>query len=670
MPLNMLQEINISGEDIAYAEKILLPEGQHFCPQRVTFIKRLDTLDLQAVPGSGKTTALLAKLLILERKMPLKNGVGVLVISHTNAAVEEIESKIRKHCPRLFSYPNFIGTIQSFVDRFLAIPAYTHSFCHKPYRIDNEIYEEKAAKYFDSMPNNSAKLYLNRRHEPTKLFASLRFDQELNLIAGINGSVFLKGGESPSSSYNQLKAAKINLIDKGGYLHFDHAYFFAEWYLKKFPKAKSLLQNRFQFVFVDEMQDMDKHQYDILENIFGDSEECFQRIGDKNQTIYSSTTTASNKYFWNDRYCSNSQEKKVLEINGSYRLTPENAKIVKCFGLETIEIEGKRDSLNIKPHLIVFDNPTDVLPTYTKLLSNLFDEGKIPEKTPSDKPFFCVGWRSEHEDASIYGIRDYFTDFEKSNSTKTKIDYSTLSSYIACNEDNSKTLSLSRKNILNAIVKTLRIERVYDKERNGRNFTKNRLLDFLKENHKSQYDKLKINLYNWSLNIIKGRHIDVLQSIQDYVPIMLEKAFEIKSLKGETILFLNGDDESNTSENETSLSASNNFICDDTGIKVNVGTVHSVKGQTHTSTLYVESYYNGRNGKNGYESERLSSQLLGRNFPENEKSDKKYHIDSTKMTYVGLSRPTHLLCFAIHKSRFESHREAFENLDDWKVIEN
>jgi len=77
---------------------------------------------LEAVPGSGKTTALLAKLLILERKMPFENGSGILVLSHTNTAVDEIKNKLEKVAPKLFKFPNFIGTIQSFVDTFLTKP--------------------------------------------------------------------------------------------------------------------------------------------------------------------------------------------------------------------------------------------------------------------------------------------------------------------------------------------------------------------------------------------------------------------------------------------------------------------------------------------------------------------------------------------------------------------
>ena len=66
----MPQLIDITNDEIRYAETLLLPFGKTFDDEYRTFIRNFNTIDLQAVPGSGKTTALLAKLLILERKLP------------------------------------------------------------------------------------------------------------------------------------------------------------------------------------------------------------------------------------------------------------------------------------------------------------------------------------------------------------------------------------------------------------------------------------------------------------------------------------------------------------------------------------------------------------------------------------------------------------------------
>lgn len=57
-------QIEITDNEIEETEKLLLPNGLSFDKERRDFIKNLTTLDLQAVPGSGKTTALLSKLSI------------------------------------------------------------------------------------------------------------------------------------------------------------------------------------------------------------------------------------------------------------------------------------------------------------------------------------------------------------------------------------------------------------------------------------------------------------------------------------------------------------------------------------------------------------------------------------------------------------------------------
>jgi DNA helicase-2/ATP-dependent DNA helicase PcrA len=100
------------------------------------------------------------------------------------------------------------------------------------------------------------------------------------------------------------------------------------------------------------------------------------------------------------------------------------------------------------------------------------------------------------------------------------------------------------------------------------------------------------------------------------------------------------------------------------GIDVEVGTVHSSKGQTHTATLYLESFYQQHGGGN-YESERLSALLLGVAPPPGERH--KYVRQSMKMVYVGFSRPTHLLGFAVHKARFDAHLNDI-NRDEWEVV--
>jgi DNA helicase II / ATP-dependent DNA helicase PcrA len=107
----------------------------------------------------------------------------------------------------------------------------------------------------------------------------------------------------------------------------------------------------------------------------------------------------------------------------------------------------------------------------------------------------------------------------------------------------------------------------------------------------------------------------------------------------------------------------------DGDIEVEVTSVHAVKGQTHSATLYLESYFNkdgnGEKAKS-YESERLASQFLGEKLQKSTAGERVKQ--SAKMVYVGFSRPTDLLCVAIHKDRFNKYLRDI-SIEDWEIKE-
>jgi len=80
------------------------------------------------------------------------------------------------------------------------------------------------------------------------------------------------------------------------------------------------------------------------------------------------------------------------------------------------------------------------------------------------------------------------------------------------------------------------------------------------------------------------------------------------------------------------------------GIEVEIATVHSIKGETHIATLYLETYYNKK-----HETERVSEQLNGLAYTENDEDTKS----TLRVMYVGMSRPKLLLCMAVEESRFK-----------------
>ena len=134
----------IDDADIKWACVVLgLPatafSGTDGTDPRLPIIRSMDTLDIEACPGSGKTTLLVAKLAILARKWT-ESRCGLCVLSHTNVARREIETRLGNTAAgqRMLGYPHFFGTIHGFVNEFLALP-WLRSLGYPIEMIDDEV---------------------------------------------------------------------------------------------------------------------------------------------------------------------------------------------------------------------------------------------------------------------------------------------------------------------------------------------------------------------------------------------------------------------------------------------------------------------------------------------------------------------------------------------------
>jgi len=646
MPLTMPHQLSITDTDIIFASQVLLPSGEIFDEERTNFIKNLTSIDLQACPGSGKTTCLLAKLLVLGKHLPFEDGAGILVLSHTNAAIDEVKDKISTYSPHLFHYPNFIGTIQSFVDQFLAIPFYSQKYGHLPYRIDDEIYAEKIWE----PPQTSGWL----RNQPNKddFLRSLRFDVNGNLIKEIDGDTNnfpLKDTTSPT--YQALYQMKNKVLEEG-YLCFDDAYFLAECYISEFPKIIELLQKRFPFVFIDEMQDTDIHQASILEKLFPpDGSFIVQRIGDQNQAIYNRRVKAKN--IWTPRA-------GFLTLNGSKRLSESIATTIKNISLSPQDLIGNSQRQNIKPKLILFDDNT------IKIVPHKFGELIILYNLHENKNsiFKAVGWRKTETATGGLTIGSYFNRPVVS-AQRNKIDFQTLGEYLDIDKVLIEQLGFNiiHKRLMRAFAKLLRMADVYKIE--GVPFTISSLVAYLREVSEDKYSDFKHKLYKWAWDIYVGT--DREEEIKQYFIELLQSIFNCReAIVGRIQSFFITSIDHPHREQPRESNPSDIFVYEEEGknVYIKIATIHSIKGETHTATLYLETYYYNDAGKS-YESQRLINQLKGNRIDTGCGVRMK---ESLKMAYVGLSRPTVLLCMAVHKLRLQAADvPALQN--NWEIID-
>ncbi|MDP4199713.1 MAG: UvrD-helicase domain-containing protein [Bacteroidota bacterium] len=666
----------VTNGDIEYAEGILLPAGMTFDDERRAFIRNFETIDLQAVPGSGKTTALLAKLLIIEKHLPLNDGSGVLVLSHTNAAVDEIKNAIGIHCPKLFAYPNYVGTIQSFTDKFLAIP-YGHNCLGVRFdRVDSEAFSERLwknfrlvqqredfgslGKWFYGMHIATAKEIAGENKPEVRRLCNalieahvknIRYDYNEECFRnGIDGKALLKSKTNPK--FNALLAITQETFAEG-YLSFDYAYILAKHYLILVPELTPIVRKRFPYVFVDEMQDMDPHQYTLLETLFapsGPHQPIYQRIGDKNQAIYEGLTGE----IWQDR-----APDRILSLKGSYRLSSQVAKVVQPFALTPIAIDGRRElRVPIKPCLLVYTEPSHVINEYIRIIRTHVDSGAIPSNTANG--FHAICWVTKEKETETTLSR-YFADFKRVKQ-ESGSNYYCLRAYFDAMDPVSQCVRAIRSHLINAILKVLRLEDIRDE--NNRYYTQARFLRQLNQldlTRDTKYsDEFNFQLFQWCSAVANGKTTEALRDLRIFLPNLL--GWLDKTLtKADAITFVNADSASSQSVGEnTSESRDVNVAIEPSGdIRIEVSNVHAVKGHTHTATLYMESFY-----QKMYESSRLPGPFLNGSA----KIKGTYQNETARLLYVGFSRPTHLLCFAVHKERFEAHLSAIDR-DIWEIVE-
>jgi len=626
----MLQDkFEITDEDIIRAGKIFFPNGGTFSDpnnERVSFIKCLDkNLHVQACPGSGKTTALLAKLYLLSEKMPFENNRGICVLTHTNVAIDIIKQKLGDKANRLLSYPNFFGTIQSFVDKYLAIPFYTKIYGYKPKFIDNEFFYNRLFGFKNFEKNNwlqknkgqYSDVYEFLMQAVKMLFLNGNFEIDFNRLNNRNSTTFT------------LINNNFQKIWKDGYLRFDDALYIAKIYFKQYPNLKNIFSSRFKYVFIDEAQDTSAIQKKIIESLF-DENVIVQWIGDINQAIM------------NDNYSESAwkpEENKsyyVLEITDSKRISQPIADVIKTVAVESYQTLNGNEDINLKPVIILFDdnNISQVLPKFAELLIEkkvkLNNEKSIWEISQlTGNPIKAVGWVGKEKNNGL-SIPSYFKNFYKVSTTKRKQYFPNLYTMYELSKNlNSKEF---KDRVINCILESLYIS---DRRYNGRKFTKTLFYEYVRTANEIFLTELNtqiVKLYCGQESFDNFSRY-VIGLFEDNLNLQLNESS--KKYLSEKVLV----------EIKQEQAKSNNiFTHEANGMDVSfeVATVHSVKGETHAATLYLDTMF--------YQNsiQYILDQLKENVYNEQGNNDRKEK--ALRIAHVAFSRPTHLLCIAVERN--------------------
>ena len=652
-----------TDNEIKHASEILLPKGYCFLndAEKTEIIKCNDSKDIVACPGSGKTTTLLAKLLILANRMPLEKNKGICVLTHTNVAIDEIKDKLGSKAGVLFRYPNHFGTIQSFVDKFLTAPYFINKYGYKLTSIDNERYRIQFDKNQYKYMGRKAIAFCHRMQSKGYPYSICCSDFEVSdrqcTQLGLNLTI-----KDQKAIYDGLLRTKKYSIESG-YLNYKDAYSLAKLFLENDEIKENLVESfasRFRYVFIDEMQDTARHQIELLDKVFDFKKINVQRFGDPYQSIYNKVSLEK---IW--------EPKNFLPITTSCRFGDTIASVLRTVCIEdNSDLKASGEIQSQHPIIIVYENPNEVLPKFCELLLkrnidfhgeqlSVFDVSKREKR-----PIKAVGWVGNELDEKYperFKLKSYFEDYHKEVKKKDIVDYTSLKSFFRKIEG-AKVKDYKNK-IIEAMLHILRIEgKTYEK--NGRKYfyTKTSFLSILEEaNLLIKFNK-SCSIWISKLNETDSINENTVKQVKKHFIKNLFPLFNINSKNQEVVNFLNNEINEDAFNEKTIESRNIYTYPEDARVKVEVSNIHQVKGETHTATLYMETWYQGN-----FESESIAPQMLGAPYEQPKKKKDTYTKETLKMAYVGMSRPRYLLCMAVHKDRYDEDLD-IENGGLWEIV--
>lgn len=415
-------EWEISDQDIESTEKLLLPEGAHFPKDARNVIRCWHSIDVAACPGSGKTTVLLAKLKLLVDRMPLENGAGICVLSHTNVAVGEIRKRLSNYAGKLLSYPNYIGTIQSFVDKFVTMPYLRNIAGRNVQAVDNFTYAQHMlnriqnnAKYrtLDFVTKNSFETG-GQFTERLEHIQALYVRDDGALCVGKQKRALAGADKLSTKQYNALIA---DLLKYEGIMRYQDAYSYAKTAVDDLSETYTdLFSSRFRYVFIDEYQDCDSIQRQAITTIFNSAKCTAIKIGDSDQAIYNSSEDKTPDWVPQDGF---------LPIMTSCRYNQEIANVIcklKKGDKNIVTFAGKTGD---KPVLLVFD------PEKIDRVISGFINALETHDLYDNKGIYKVIGAVRKKDSSGLKIGSYWSEFDGSVKKQGEYNYWVLVDEIA-----------------------------------------------------------------------------------------------------------------------------------------------------------------------------------------------------------------------------------------------
>jgi len=640
---------SIDDDDIRWATRLLgLPEeafyGSDGKDKRQAVLRCMQDMDVAACPGSGKTTLLVAKLAILAGKWREPTR-GICVLSHTNAARHQVEDKLGNSAVgrRLLSYPHFVGTIHAFVNALLAVP-WLRSLGYPITMIDTEV---TLTKRWHALPWETRNALEKNKHN--RAILSIKSPD-----FGLGKIRWSKRGTlgAERKTYRDIQqSCRASMLQ--GYFCHDEMFVWATDLMDKAPWLLGVIRERFPLLFIDEAQDNTEQQSAILHRVFmeGASSVIRQRFGDPNQAIFGYTNA---KGASTDSFPSASIKKTV---ENSLRFGQRIADLADPLGLAPYGMKGQGPLVSLGTRaaraqhtafLFTDDNAGEVLPAYGGLLIDTFSQEELREGT-----FVAVGHVHRPPDEEKkrkfpHHVGHYWHSYDPQQ-TVSEPKPRTFVQYVAGGQaraDAAGEAYPAVEKIAEGILRLSAMARARTRPKSGR-WCHRQVLRLLNEHKevREEYQDLLVMLAAERRALTRAGWEERLQSVVRQVAetvaadsLCAPDATAFLDWPGRGVVCNPG-----TAHSDSPQYRGNTYRSCKGGkeVTIQVGSIHSVKGQTHTATLVLETFWHE------HSLARLRNWLSGkaRGAPAGG-SRIQTHL---KTHYVAMTRPTHLLCIAMKR---------------------
>jgi DNA helicase-2/ATP-dependent DNA helicase PcrA len=651
------QPPSITDDDISWVCDVLkLPKiafsGVDGLDPRRDVLKSTAALDVEACPGSGKTTLLVAKLAILARKWTEPRR-GICVLSHTNVARREIEQRLGDTAvgQQLLGYPHFVGTIHGFVNEFLALPCLrSHDVTVR--MIDDEVCQRRRWGKLKWSTRNALE---KAGHTPSIMkFKTTGLD--LGDIRWGKGSKLGRDTET----YKALQEACRTTAEEGFYC-FDEMFVFADQLLDVVPDIREIVRHRFPLLFIDEVQDNSEMQSSLLYRLFsgGDRPVIRQRYGDSNQAIY--RYAGDDDGAVTDKFPDQAIRK---DIPNSHRFGQQVASFAKPLGVVPQNLVGNGPPASFittdttdKHAVLLFGDATIsyVLSSYSAYLCELFSALELRRGT-----FTAVGAvhrPSEDTNNLPRHVGNYWSDYDAelaASEPKPKTFCQYYMAGLKRAEQAGEAHQLVELLAEGIIALARRVDPLVSVSSHQRKHRYLMELLSAKPETRAAYSELvtsfAANRTIPSPDEWNGKWVAIVKSVAGEIigsAIDASRAAEFLEWEQATV---------------TTLRQRDNrfkYPAQSPAVEVRLGSIHSVKGETHTATLVCDTYFRAHHLKT------IKPWLLATKSGGGQES--RLGQSRLKQHYVAMTRPTHLLCLAMREDALADGEIASLKVRKWRV---